>query len=71
MAFIDRHLGNKKILLHKSLKRIAQTFVATVLLISPTLRLNAQTEFPPDAVIQGVYEGIISLHGNQAIPRNY
>lgn len=71
MTVIGRHLRNKKFLLHKSLNRIAQTFVATVLLISPALRLNAQTEFSPDAVVQEVYNGIISLHGSQAIPELY
>ena len=71
MAVIDRHLQNKKISLHKSLNRIAQTFVATVLLLSPALKLNAQTEFSPDAAIQEVYNGIISLYGSQAVPDLY
>lgn len=71
MAVIDRHLRNKKISLHKSLNRIAQTFVATVLLMSPDIRLNAQTQITPDAAVQAVYGGIISLHGSQAIPKLY
>ena len=71
MAVIARHLRNKRISLHKSLNRIAQTFVATVLLISPALKLNAQTEISPDAAVQMVYEGMISLHGAQAVPKLY
>lgn len=73
MTVIDRHLRNKKNSLHKSLNRIAQTFVATVLLLSPALRLNAQTEteLPPDVVVQDVYNGIISLYGYQAVPLAY
>lgn len=71
MTVIDRHLPNKKLSLHKSLNRIAQTIVATVLLISPALRLNAQTELSPDAVVQEVYNGIINLHGSQAVPGVY
>ena len=70
MAVASKHL-RKRISLHKSLKRIAQTFVATVLLISPALRLNAQTEIPPDTVVQWVHDGIASLHGYQAIPELY
>ena len=69
MAVINKYLRNKKISLHKFLNRIAQTFVAAVVFISP-VRLNAQTEISPDAV-QAVYQGIISLHGAQAIPRLY
>lgn len=72
MTVIDGHLPNKKFSLHKSLNRIAQTFVATVLLLSP-VRLNAQTEteLPPDVVVQDVYSGIIYLHGSQAVPQAY
>lgn len=73
MTVIDRHLPNKKFSLRKSLNRIAQTCVATVLLISPVLRLNAQTEteLPPDVVVQDVYNGIVYLHGSQAVPQAY
>ena len=67
MAVIDRHLGNKKISLHKSLNRIAQTFIATVLLVSP-VRLNAQ-EVHPSVVLREVYKGIASFHRSQAVPR--
>lgn len=73
MTAIDRHLRNKKNSLHKSLNQIAQTFVATVLLLSPALKLNAQTqtELSPDTAIQEVYNGIISLYGSQAVPGVY
>lgn len=71
MTVIDRHLRNKKNSLRKSLNRIAQSFVATVLLLSPALRLNAQTELSPDVAIQEVYNGIISLYGSQAVPNLY
>lgn len=71
MTVINRYFRNKKISLHKSLNRIAQSIVATVLLMSPALKLNAQTELSPDAVVQEIYQGIISLHASQAIPKLY
>ncbi|NEQ68597.1 MAG: metalloprotease [Symploca sp. SIO2D2] len=52
-------------------KHFAHLLVTTLTVAASTLKVNAQSELPPEVVINTVYKGIQFIHGSEAVPDLY